>query len=64
MQFQLVFYTDVLSDVGFKLPHDFLINLWGSLYAGEVRTLGGDNRLRLGLTWVGLNFRLINVAAL
>ena len=56
--------TNVLSDVGLQLPHDFLVYLGWSLDAGEVRALRSQLRLRLGVRCLRLDLRLIDVAAL
>lgn len=64
VQLELVLNTNVLSDVGLQLPHDFLVYLGWSLDAGEVRALRSQLRLRLGVRCLRLDLRLIDVAAL
>ena len=64
VQLELMLNTNVLSDVGLQLPHDFLVYLGWSLDAGEVRALRSQLRLRLGVRCLRLDLRLIDVAAL
>ena len=64
VQLELMLNTNVLSDVGLQLPHDFLVYLGWSLDAGEVRALRSQLRLRLRVRCLRLDLRLIDVAAL
>lgn len=61
VKLELVFNSDVLADVCFKLAHDVLVDLGGTLNTRKVRSLRRHDGLRLGL---GLDLGLVDVAAL